>query len=39
MNGVPMFNGQNGMDYESWSRRSKTFLKSQGYDIWYSIVT
>jgi hypothetical protein len=39
MNGVPMFNGQNGLDYEIWRRRMKTFLQAQGYDIWYSVVT
>jgi hypothetical protein len=38
-NGVPMFNGQNGLEYEMWSIRTKTFLKAQGYDIWYSVVT
>jgi len=39
MNGVSMFNGQNGLDYESWRRRMKTFLQTHGYDIWYSVVT
>jgi hypothetical protein len=39
MNGVPMFNGKNGLDYDSWSRRKKTFLSAHEYDIWYSIVT
>jgi hypothetical protein len=38
MNGVLMFNGQNGLDYESWSRRMKTFFQAHRYDIWYSIV-
>jgi hypothetical protein len=38
-NGVPMFNGQNGLEYEMWSIRMRTFLKAQGYDIWYSVVT
>jgi hypothetical protein len=37
MNLVPMFNGQNGLDYEIWSRKMKTCLQEQGYDIWYSI--
>jgi hypothetical protein len=39
MNGVPVFNGQNGLDYEIWSRRKKTFLQARGYDIWYSFIT
>jgi hypothetical protein len=39
MNGVPMFNGQNGLDYELWSRRMKTFLQAHGYDVWHSVVT
>jgi hypothetical protein len=38
-NGVPLFNGQNGLEYEMWSIRKRTFLKAQGYDIWYSVVT
>jgi hypothetical protein len=38
-NGVPMFDGQSGLVYEIWSRRTKTFLQEQGYDIWYSVVT
>jgi hypothetical protein len=37
-NGLPMLNGQNGMDHESWSRRKKINLQAHGYDIWYSIV-
>jgi hypothetical protein len=40
MNGVPMFNGQNGLKYEMWSRRMKKFfIQAQGYDIWKSVVT
>jgi hypothetical protein len=38
-NGVPLFNGQNGLKYEIWSRRMKVFLQAQGYDIWPSVVT
>jgi hypothetical protein len=38
-NGVPQFNGQNGLKYEMWSIGMKTFLEAQGYDIWYSVVT
>ena len=37
-NGVPLFNGQNGLMYELWSGRKKLFLKEQGYDIWQSVV-
>jgi hypothetical protein len=33
-----MFYGQNGLDYEIWSRKMKTCLQEQGYAIWYSIV-
>jgi hypothetical protein len=29
-NGVPLFNGQNGLKYEIWSRRMKVFLKAWG---------
>jgi hypothetical protein len=25
-NGVPLFNGQNGLKYEMWSGRTKVFL-------------
>jgi hypothetical protein len=32
-NGVPLFNGQNGLKYEIWSGRMKVFLKEHGYDI------
>jgi hypothetical protein len=38
-NGVPLFNGQNGLKYEMWSIRMRTFLEAHGYDIWYSVVT
>jgi hypothetical protein len=38
-NGAPIFNGQNGLDYEIWSRRMKVFLQAQGYDVWKSVVT
>jgi hypothetical protein len=27
MNGVPMFDGQSGLEYEIWSRRTKAFLR------------
>jgi hypothetical protein len=38
-NGVPMFNGQNGLKYEMWSIRMKLFLHAQGHYIWLSVVT
>ena len=38
-NGVPLFNGQNGLKYELWSGRMKLFLQTHGYYIWLSIVT
>jgi hypothetical protein len=38
-NGVPLFNGQNGLKYELWSGRMKVFLQPQGYYIWLSVVT
>jgi hypothetical protein len=38
-NGVPMFNGQNGLKYEMWSIRTKVFLQEQGHYIWLSVVT
>jgi hypothetical protein len=38
-NGVPMFNGQNGLKYEMWSIRTKVFLQAQGHYIWLSVVT
>jgi hypothetical protein len=37
-NGVPMFNGQNGLKYELWSGRTKLFLQAQGYYIWLSVI-
>jgi hypothetical protein len=39
MNGVPMFNDHNGLEYESWRRSTHTFLQAHGYDIWYSVLT
>jgi hypothetical protein len=38
-NGVPMFNGQNGLKYEIWRRRMEVFLHAQGNYIWLSILT
>jgi hypothetical protein len=38
-NGVPFFNGQNGLKYEMWSGRTKVFLQEQVYYIWLSVVT
>jgi hypothetical protein len=38
-NGVPLFNGHNGLNYELWSGRKKVFLQAQGYYIWLSVVT
>jgi hypothetical protein len=38
-NGVPLFNGHNGLKYELWSGRMKVFLHAQGYYIWLSVVT
>jgi hypothetical protein len=35
-NGVPMFNGKNGLKYEMWSRRTKVFLQAKGNYIWLS---
>jgi len=29
MNVVPMFNGQNGMDYEIWSKKMNFFFKNK----------
>ena len=37
-NGVPMFNGQNGLKYDMWSRRMEVFLQAQGHYIWLSVV-
>jgi hypothetical protein len=36
-NGVPLFNGHNGLEYDMWSIRMRTFLKAHGYDILYTI--
>jgi hypothetical protein len=38
-NGVPMFNGQNGLKYEMWRRRTEVFLQAHGYYIELSVVT
>jgi hypothetical protein len=38
-NGVPMFNGHNGFEYEMWSIRKKVFLQAHGHYIWLSVVT
>jgi hypothetical protein len=38
-NEVPMFNGQNGFNYEMWRRRTKVFLQAQVHYIWLSVVT
>jgi hypothetical protein len=38
-NEVPLFNGQNGLKYEMWSRRRKVFLQAQGNYIWISVIT
>jgi hypothetical protein len=38
-NGVLIFNGQNGLKYEMWSRRMKVFLQEHGNYIWLSVVT
>jgi hypothetical protein len=38
-NGVPVFNGHYGLEYEMWSIRKITFLEARGYDIWYSVMT
>jgi hypothetical protein len=38
-NGVPMFNGLNGLKYEMWSRRMEVFLQAQENYIWLSVVT
>jgi hypothetical protein len=37
-NGVPMFNGQNGLKYDMWSIRMKVFLHAHGHYIFLSIV-
>jgi hypothetical protein len=38
-NGVPLFNGENGLKYYLWSGRMKVFLHVQGYYIWLSVIT
>ena len=38
-NGVPMFNGYNGFNYEMWSIRIKSFLLAHAHYIWLSVVT
>jgi hypothetical protein len=37
-NGVPLFNGQNGLKYDMWSGRMKLFLQEQGYYIFLSVI-
>ena len=37
-NGVPVFNGQNGLNYEISSGSTKVYLQVHGYYIWLSIV-
>jgi hypothetical protein len=32
-NGVPLFNGQNGLMYDIWNRRMKLFLQLGGHYI------
>jgi hypothetical protein len=34
-NGTPNFDGR---DYAFWSRRMKTFIQTQGFDVWKTIV-
>jgi hypothetical protein len=38
-NGVPLFNGHNGLKYELWSGRMKIFLQAYGYYICLSFIT
>jgi hypothetical protein len=38
-NGVPLFNGPNGLKYELWSGRTKVFLQEQGHYICLLVVT
>jgi hypothetical protein len=38
-NGVSLFNAQNGLKYEIWSRSTKLFLQEQGHYMWLSVVT
>jgi hypothetical protein len=34
-NGIPQFDGQN---YAFWSRRMKTYVQAQGFEVWKSVV-
>jgi hypothetical protein len=34
-NGIPQFDGQK---YAFWSRRMKTYIQAQGFEIWKSVV-
>jgi hypothetical protein len=34
-NGIPQFDGHK---YAFWSRRMKTYIQAQGFEIWQSIV-
>jgi hypothetical protein len=34
-NGIPQFDGHN---YGLWSRRMKTYVQAQGFEVWKSIV-
>ena len=38
-NGLPLFNGHNGLNYELWRGRTKVFLQEHGHYIWLSVVT
>jgi hypothetical protein len=38
-NGVLLFNSQNGLKYEIWSRRMKVFLQAHEYDIFPPVLT
>jgi hypothetical protein len=38
-NGVPLFNGQNGLKYDIWKRSTKVILQEQWHYIWLSVVT
>jgi hypothetical protein len=35
-NGIPAFDGRN---FEYWSNRMKTYLKSLGEDVWFSFAS
>ena len=37
-NGVPLFNGHNGLKYEMWRKRMKIFLQAHGHYIWLLVV-